>query len=123
MKKRDGRQFAVKTIDKRKLLEHPRNLQAVEREISIMRQLEHPHIIRLYEVFENDMYVHIVMEYLRGGELFQQLKSKGVYSEKDACLIARRILDALAYTHARNVVHRDLKPENLILTYLFGPIE
>jgi serine/threonine protein kinase len=79
--------------------------------------LDHPNIIKLYEVFENDMYVHIVMEYLRGGELFQQLKSKGVYSEQDACLVAKRIFEALAYFHSRNVVHRDLKPENLILTY------
>jgi serine/threonine protein kinase len=117
VKKRDGRQYAVKTIDKSKLLEHPRNLLAVDREIRIMRQLEHRNIIKLYEVFENDLYIHIVMEYLRGGELFQQLRTQGVYSENDACRVAHCICDALAYCHARNVIHRDLKPENLILTY------
>jgi len=117
IKKRDGKEYAIKTIEKAKIFEHTRNLQSMEREIAILRILNHPGVIKLHEVYENDMYIHIVMEYLRGGELFQQLQSSGIYSEKDASLVFRCILEALAYCHERNVVHRDLKPENLILMY------
>jgi serine/threonine protein kinase len=117
IKKRDGKEYAIKTIEKAKILEHPRNLQSMEREIHILRKLDHPGIIKLYEVYENDLYIHIVMEYLRGGELFQQLQSKGIYSEKDAALVFKCMLEALEYCHDRNIVHRDIKPENLILTY------
>jgi len=116
IKKRDGKPYAIKTIEKAKILEHPRNLQSMEREINILRKLNHPGIIKLYEVYENDLYVHIVLEYLKGGELYQQLQSKGVYSEKDAALVFKGMLEALEYCHTRNVIHRDIKPENLILT-------
>ncbi len=117
IKKRDGKEYAIKTIEKAKIFEHTRNLQSMEREIEILRMLNHPSIIKLHEVYENDLYIHIVLEYLRGGELFQQLQSKGIYSEKDAALVFKCVLEALAYCHERNVIHRDLKPENLILTY------
>lgn len=117
IRKRDGKAFAIKTIEKSKLMEHPRNLLALEREIDILRRLNHQNIIKLYEVYENDLYIHIILEYLMGGELFQQLQSRGVYSEADAALVFKCILEALDYCHERNVIHRDLKPENLILMY------
>jgi len=97
------------------MLEHPRRLQALQNEINILRMLNHKNIIKLYEVYENDLYVHIVMEYLKGGELFKQLQEKGAYSEKDAALMFKLILEALDYCHERGVIHRDLKPENMIL--------
>jgi serine/threonine protein kinase len=117
IRKRDGKAFAIKTIEKVKLLENPRNLQTLEREIGILRRLNHQYIIKLYEVYENELYIHIVLEYLQGGELFQQLQSRGIYSEADAALVFKCVLEALEYVHSRNVIHRDLKPENLILMY------
>ena len=110
-------QYAIKTIEKKKILESPRNMVAVRKEIEILRRIDHPHVIKLYEVYENELYIHLVMEYLKGGELLAHLKDKGVYSEKDASLLIKRVLEALAYCHARNIVHRDLKPENLIIVY------
>ncbi len=116
-RKKDDKSFAIKTIEKTKILENPRNVLSMQREINILRRIDHPNVIKLYEVYENELYVHLVLEYLKGGELFQKLQSKGLYSEKDASMAIKHVLEALDYCHVRNVVHRDLKPENLILAY------
>lgn len=116
-RKLDSQVFAIKTIEKAKVLSNPRSVQSLYKEISIMRKLNHPNIIRLYEVYENDTYIHLVLEYLEGGELFQRLQSKGSYSEKDAAVLLKSLLEAISYCHSLNVIHRDLKPENLIFAY------
>jgi serine/threonine protein kinase len=84
-------------------------------EIDILRNIDHEYIIKLYEVYESDKYIHLVFEYLEGGELFERIKSKGLYHEKDATNVMRNLLQALDYLHERGIIHRDLKPENLIL--------
>lgn len=66
-------------------------------------------------MYESDKYIHLVFEYLEGGELFERIKSRGLYQEKDAINVMRNLLSALDYLHQNNIVHRDLKPENLIL--------
>ena len=112
----DNKEFAIKTITKAKIMEHSRNVRSVYGEIKVLRRITHPNIIKLYEVYEEDPYIHLVMEYLRGGEMFKRLQSKGVYSEKDASLAIKHILEALDYCHKRNIIHRDLKAENIILS-------
>lgn len=77
--------------------------------------IDHNHTIKLYEVYESEKYIHLVFEYLDGGELFERIKSKGNYQEKDAINVMRNLLEALDYLHSKGIVHRDLKPENLIL--------
>jgi len=84
-------------------------------EIEILRFLKHPTIITLYEVYESADYVHLVIEYLKGGELFDKIQAKGSYSEGDAAKLMKRLLEAINYCHQKNVIHRDLKPENIIL--------
>ncbi len=84
-------------------------------EIEILRYLNHPSIITLYEVFEAADYVHLVLEYLKGGELFDKIQEKGSYSEGDAAKIMKQLLETINYCHQRNVIHRDIKPENIIL--------
>lgn len=116
-RKSDNRVFAIKTVEKVKVLKTQKTAQFLHNEIATMRQISHPNVIRQYEVYENDMYVHIVLEYLKGGELLQRLQNKGTYSEKDASVTIKCILEALSYCHSLNVLHRDLKPENLILAY------
>ncbi len=90
-------------------------LTFLSRELDILRRVNHPAIIKLYEVYEDKLYIHMVIEYLQGGDLLSHLGNKGVYSEKDASTATRKVLEALEYCHSRNIIHRDLKPENLIM--------
>lgn len=84
-------------------------------EIEVLRAINHDYIIKLFEVYESDKYIHLVFEYLEGGELFERIKSKGLYQERDAMNVMRNLLLSLDYLHEKGIVHRDLKPENLIL--------
>ena len=120
-RKSDKKKYALKTIDKSKILENPRNMAALGREILILRKISHPNVIKLFEVYENCLYVRLVLEYLEGGELLHHLKSKGLYCEKDAAEAIKCLLEALHYCHSHNIIHRDLKPENLILVYTSTP--
>ena len=105
----------MKTIEKAGMKKNKRNIQSVLQEIDILRALNHEFIIHLHEVYESNKYIHLVLSYLEGGELFDRIKSKQVYQESTAIRVMRNMLKALEYLHAHNVVHRDLKPENLIL--------
>ena len=77
--------------------------------------MHHENIIKLYEVYESDNHVNLILELLKGGELFDRIVKKGHYTESDACALMRRLLSALDYMHQRGIMHRDIKPENLIL--------
>lgn len=80
-----------------------------------MRNLDHPNIIKLYEVYETDNHINLVLELLKGGELFDKILQKTFFTEQDAAVLMHKLLDALAYMHGKGMMHRDLKPENLIL--------
>jgi len=112
---KDNAQFAIKSVEKAKMLEKDRNMVCFYKEIDILRRVKHPNIIRFYELYESEDYVHLILEYLRCGDLLGHLLSKGKYSEKDASNVIHTILEALDYCHSRNIIHRDLKPENLII--------
>uniref|UniRef100_A0A7S1CLD5 Calcium-dependent protein kinase 1 n=1 Tax=Bicosoecida sp. CB-2014 TaxID=1486930 RepID=A0A7S1CLD5_9STRA len=103
---------AVKTIPKAKV----RSLQMLRNEIDIMRIVNHPSIIRLHEVFEDDENVHLVMELCTGGELFDRIIQQGHIEEKPAARVMRSVLQAVKHCHENNIVHRDLKPENFLMT-------
>ena len=79
-----------------------------------MKQLDHPNILKLYEVYEDANSFYLVMELVQGKELFDKIVERGQYSEKDAAHIIRQILSAVSYLHAHDIAHRDLKPENLL---------
>ncbi|XP_068685415.1 serine/threonine-protein kinase SIK1-like isoform X2 [Montipora foliosa] len=105
-------QVAIKIIDKTQLDET--NLKKVYREIQIMKLLNHPHIVKLYQVMETKSMLYLVTEYASNGEMFNYL-SHGALPEKEARKKFAQILSAVEYCHARHVVHRDLKAENLLL--------
>ena len=69
----------------------------------------------MHEVYESTKYIHLLLPFLEGGELFKSIKKKGLYKESDAVQVMKNLLSALAYLHENLIVHRDLKPENLIL--------
>lgn len=90
-------------------------MNAVRREIKILRLFMHPHIIRLYEVIETPNDIYVVMEYVRSGELFDYIVEKGRLVEDEARYFFQQIISGVEYCHRHMVVHRDLKPENLLL--------
>ena len=102
---------AVKTMVKRK--SHT-SAELLHREIRILFGLDHPNIIRLIEVFEDEKYVHLVTEYCSGGELLDHLLAMGRYSEHETARLISKILLAVKNLHLNNVCHRDLKPENFM---------
>jgi calcium-dependent protein kinase len=81
--------------------------------------MDHPNIIKLYEVFEDNRYIHLIMELSTGGELFDRIldriTKKNLYTEKEAASIFKQMMSAICYCHAQSICHRDLKPENLLL--------
>lgn len=108
-----GREVAVKIIDKTQL--NPTSLQKLFREVRIMKLLNHPNIVKLFEVIETEKTLYLVMEYASGGEVFDYLVAHGRMKEKEARAKFRQIVSAVQYCHQRRIVHRDLKAENLLL--------
>jgi len=110
-----GEWFAIKTIRKSKV----HRLESLKREIEIMQAVDHPNILKLYEVFEDEKYLHLITQLCTGGELFDRIIAKtnseeGHYSERDAANLVSCMLDAIAYCHNLHICHRDLKPENFL---------
>uniref|UniRef100_A0A8D2LLV8 Serine/threonine-protein kinase MARK1 n=1 Tax=Varanus komodoensis TaxID=61221 RepID=A0A8D2LLV8_VARKO len=108
-----GREVAVKIIDKTQL--NPTSLQKLFREVRIMKILNHPNIVKLFEVIETEKTLYLVMEYASGGEVFDYLVAHGRMKEKEARAKFRQIVSAVQYCHQKYIVHRDLKAENLLL--------
>lgn len=108
-----GKKVAIKIVNREKLSESV--LMKVEREIAIMKLIEHPHVLGLYDVYENKKYLYLVLEHVSGGELFDYLVKKGRLTPKEARRFFRQIISALDFCHSHNICHRDLKPENLLL--------
>ncbi|XP_056139423.1 serine/threonine-protein kinase SIK2 isoform X2 [Lampris incognitus] len=106
-------EVAIKIIDKTQL--DAVNLEKIYREVQIMKMLDHPHIIKLYQVMETKNMLYLVTEYAKNGEIFDYLAKHGRLSELEARRKFWQILSAVEYCHNRNVVHRDLKAENLLL--------
>ena len=112
--KKSGEIRACKHLSKLVL----KDLEKFEREINILINSDHPNIIKIYEVFESQRSLYIVMEECKGGELFdriiEHIESKKMYSEKDAAEMIRQVMSAVEYCHNNGICHRDLKPENLL---------
>lgn len=108
--------YAIKSIHKLKVKDH----KILRREVEILRAVQHPHIIQLKEVHEDEKYLHIITEWCTGGDLFDRISAKRNtielhYSEDHAAAIIYSLLDALNYCHeVEAIVHRDIKPENVV---------
>ncbi|XP_016536679.1 serine/threonine-protein kinase BRSK2-like isoform X8 [Poecilia formosa] len=108
-----GQKVAIKIVNREKLSESV--LMKVEREIAILKLIEHPHVLKLHDVYENKKYLYLVLEHVSGGELFDYLVKKGRLTPKEARKFFRQIISALDFCHSHSICHRDLKPENLLL--------
>ena len=88
---------------------------SIEREIVILKLIEHENIVNLYDVWENRGEIYLVMEYAQGGELFEYVRGSGALPEQEAVRLFRQIIAGLSYCHRFSICHRDLKPENLLI--------
>lgn len=117
IRKSDGKEFACKVIDKRNVeMKFSGLLDQFFVEIKVLQTLNHPNIIRLEDTSETPDRIFMVMEMMKGGELFDYVVEKGTLSEEEASVLVRKITSAVAHMHSLNIIHRDLKPENLLLT-------
>lgn len=110
-----GEQFAVKIVKKEVLEDESKANVDIKREIQIMKALDHVNIVALNDVLYSPKRVFMVMELVRGGELFDSIVNNGRQDEETARKYFHQLIDAVHYCHHRGVYHRDLKPENLLL--------
>ena len=82
--------------------------------MNLLKNLDHPHIVKLYELYEDQKNYYLVTEYCNGGELFDRIKKLNFFTEKKAADTMKQILSAVVYCHTHSIVHRDLKPENVL---------
>ncbi|KFK22621.1 hypothetical protein AALP_AAs75044U000100 [Arabis alpina] len=113
--RRSGQSVAVKVLNKKKLLANPNLANNIKREISIMRRLSHPNIVKLHEVMATKAKIFFAMEFVKGGELFNKISKHGRLTEDLCVRYFQQLISAVGYCHARGVYHRDLKPENLLI--------
>ncbi|XP_050967210.1 death-associated protein kinase 1 [Labeo rohita] len=115
--KNTGVEYAAKFIKKRRSKSSRRGVskEDIEREVSILKEIQHPNVITLHDVFENKNEVILILELVAGGELFDFLAEKESLSEEEATEFLKQILDGVSYLHSKQIAHFDLKPENIML--------
>lgn len=103
--------YAIKSIHKRRIQSH---MTVLRSELDILQEADHPNIIRIFEAFEDEKNVHVVMEYCSGGDILEHMIQKGQFNERRAAEIFEKVLSAVCYLHSLNICHRDIKPENFM---------
>ncbi|KAL4645873.1 calcium/calmodulin-dependent protein kinase type 1D-like [Arapaima gigas] len=107
--RKTGKHFALKCVKKK-----PKRDGILENEIAVLRRIKHENVVGLEDFYESRTHYYLVMQLVSGGELFDRILDRGVYTEKDASLVIRQVLQGVSYLHKNGIVHRDLKPENLL---------
>jgi len=109
-----GRQIAVKCTSRDGLPEEDEEM--LRQEAKILMSLHHPNIVKCFDIIEENKSFYVVLEMLKGGELFKRIIQKDHYNEHDAREVIYILINAIKFCHDKGIVHRDLKPENLLLT-------
>lgn len=114
-KQEGGVQVAIKLIRRETLGSNPSRLPKIYREIAILRELQHPNIVRLHEMVETERHIGIILEYASGGELFDYILNHRYLKDNAARRLFAQLVSGVGYLHKKGIVHRDLKLENLLL--------
>ncbi|KAI4337571.1 hypothetical protein L6164_015969 [Bauhinia variegata] len=109
-----GESVAMKILDRSTIIKH-KMVDQIKREISIMKLVRHPYVVRLHEVVASRTKIYIILEFITGGELFDKIVHHGRLSEAESRRYFQQLIDGVDYCHSKGVYHRDLKPENLLL--------
>ncbi|TWW62643.1 Calcium/calmodulin-dependent protein kinase type 1G, partial [Takifugu flavidus] len=107
--KKTGKLYALKCLKKKHLVQ-----SNLENEIRVLRRINHENVVGLEDFYESRTHYYLVMQLVSGGELFDRILDRGVYTEQDASKVIKQVLEAVSYLHKNSIVHRDLKPENLL---------
>ncbi|CAD8155950.1 unnamed protein product [Paramecium pentaurelia] len=105
-----GLLYAMKIIEKQGV-----SIENLKREIRIQKKLQHPHVIQLFEFFEDDQNVYLILEYAENGSLFGYLRKRKILNENESFVYFFQTCLGIDYLHKKQIIHRDLKPENLLL--------
>ena len=108
--------FAIKTLKKEGISSYQFN--SLKREVDILSNMDHPYIVKYFGIFEDEHFIHIVMEYLKGHDLSKiiSLKDYNDFNENQMGQIIHQLLKALSFIHSKNIIHRDIKPENILFS-------
>ena len=108
--RRTQEEFAVKIVSQRQEVD-------TQNEIELLRLCQgHANIVKLHEVFTDELHTYIIMELLTGGELFYRIRTQASFSEKEASQLMKKLVSAVNFMHSNDLCHRDLKPENLLFS-------
>ena len=112
--KQTGEKVAIKIMEKNKIIQNEDKIR-IEREIKVLKNLRHPNIVHLYSVIQTEEKIYLIMEYVKGKELFDYIVMKKKLSESESCCFYQQIISGIEYLHKIKYVHRDIKPENLLI--------
>ena len=105
---------AIKILEKKKIIQKEDKIR-LEREIEVLKKLRHPNLVHLYSVIETKDKIYLIMEYIKGMELFDYIVMKKKLSEIEACMFFQQLISGIEYLHKIKYIHRDIKPENLLI--------
>jgi hypothetical protein len=109
-------EFAVKTVNKELFLVKPATFENIVSEVSVLRNIDHPNVVKIFRVYESEDAIHIVLEYLAGGDAQKRFSKMKKLDEKTALKFVFKVLATLDFLHSKSVVHRDIKLENIAFT-------
>ena len=116
-----GSRYAVKIIKKNGY--NPKEMEYLMREVHIVKSVSHPNVVGTIDVFDSPTHLHLVLEYMQGGELFDIIAEAGSFSEQQAAQVTRDVIKGIQYLHQHDIVHRDIKPENVLCVTKSWPLD
>eukprot|EP00178_Gracilaria_changii_P017780 TRINITY_DN506_c0_g1_i1.p1 TRINITY_DN506_c0_g1~~TRINITY_DN506_c0_g1_i1.p1 ORF type:complete len:487 (+),score=92.93 TRINITY_DN506_c0_g1_i1:157-1461(+) len=119
--KQNNDKVAIKIIKKKGY--DPKEMQFIMREVDIMKSVSHPNVVDTIDIFDSPSQLHIVLEYMQGGELFDIIAEAGSFSEQQAAQVTRDVIKGIKYLHMHDIVHRDIKPENVLCKAKSWPLQ